>query len=147
MKSQHGGRHPHPQEISLDWIRDLYGIEVARVLKEGETDMHRVRNADEVERRLYEVYDQKLAAILCGTWFRLAAQGESVVRDRLSQSTYYRHRKKLADAGCAWDSTDVHLREDSLIPPGFRPILSDPRRLTEEDPLVKKALIGHPVAI
>ena len=146
LKAQHGD-HPHPQEISLNWIRDLYGIEVGRVLKEGLADMERVRNADEVERRLYEVYDQKLAGILCGTWFRLAAQGETVVRGRLPRRTYYRHRKLLADAGCVFEGTDVYVREDSLIPANFRPVLSDPRRLTDVSPLVKECLLGHPVAV
>lgn len=146
LKAQHGD-HPHSQDISLDWIRDLYDVEVGRVLKEGHADMEWIRTADEVEHRLYEVYDQKLAAILCGTWFRLAAQGETAVRGRLPRRTYYRHRKLLADAGCAFEGTDVYVREDSLIPAGFRPVLSDPRRLTEESPLVKEALLGHPVAV
>ncbi len=146
LKAQHG-EHPHPQDISLDWIRDLYDVEVGRVLKEGHADMKWIRTTDEVERRLYEVYDPKLAAILFGTWLRLAAQGETAVRSKLPRPTYYRHRKKLADAGCAFEGTDVYLREDSLIPANFRPVRSDSRRLTDESPLVKEALLGHPVAV
>ncbi len=146
LKAQHG-EHPHPQDISLDWIRDLYDVEVGRVLKEGHVDMKRIRTTDEVERRLYEVYGPKLAAILFGTWLRLAAQGETAVRSKLPRPTYYRHRKKLADAGCACEGTDVYLREDSLIPANFRPVRSDSRRLTDESPLVKEALFGHPVAV
>ena len=146
LRAQHGD-NPLVQDVSPDWLRSLYDIEVARVLKEGQSDMEWVRTADEVERRLYQVYESRLAQALWGTWLKLAAQGETAVRSKLTRPTYFRHRKQLADAGCSWDSTDVYVREDSLIPEGFRPVRSDPRRLAGESPLVKEALFGHPVAV
>ena len=147
LRAHQHGDNPLVQDVSPDWLRSLYDTEVGRVLKEGQADMEWVRTADEVERRLYQVYESKLASTLYGTWLKLAAQGETAVRSRLAERTYYRHRKQLADAGCSWDSTDVYVREDSLIPAGFRPVRSDPRRLAEESPLVREALFGHPVAV
>jgi II/X family phage/plasmid replication protein len=147
LQSEHGGEKPHAQDISLEWVKDVYDVEVARVLKDGEADMKWVRSAESVEYRLYDVYENRLAQALYGTWLKLAANGEDAVRAKLTKATYHRHRKKLAEAGCAWHGTDVYIREDSLIPSDFRPVRSDSRRLTDESPLVKEALLGHPVAV
>lgn len=146
LKSQYGG-NPHPQDVSPQWVTSLFMVEVARVLKEGASDMEWIRNANEVEARLYEVYGAKLAGTLLGTWHRLAAHGDTAVRARLTKATYYRHRQQLADVGVSWISTDVYVRENSLIPRGFYPSLTDPRRVTGQDPLVSECLMGHPVSM
>lgn len=133
-------------EAALDALESLLDRNVAAVLKEAEHDMETVRTTEEVEARLYEVYDGRLAAVLFGTWLRLAASGEEHVRRSIPRPTYYRHRAQLADAGIAWDATDVYIREQSFIPAGFRPVRSDPRRLSGESLEVKELLLPYALA-
>ena len=84
--------------------------------------------------------------VLFGTWLRLAASGETHVRNNMAKATYYLHRKQLAEAGIAWDATDVYIREQSFIPAGFRPVRSDPRRVTGECLEVKELLLPYALA-
>lgn len=133
-------------QAALDALEAILDRNVGTVLKEAEHDMDTVRTTEEVEARLYEVYEGRLAAVLFGTWLRLAASGEEHVRRALPKMTYYRHRKQLAEAGIAWDATDVYIREQSFIPAGFRPVRSDPRRVTGECIEIKELLMPYALA-
>jgi hypothetical protein len=56
-------------------------------------------------------------------------------------STFYRQRRQLLDAGCAWNASDVQIvPRCSAIPAGFSPVRRDPHRLTEEADEVKHKL-------
>lgn len=131
---------------TLFGLNSILDRDVAAVLRDAEHDMKTVRTTEEVEARLYEVYDTRLAAVLFGTWLRLAASGEEHVRRTLPRPTYYRHRAQLAEAGIAWDATDVYIREQSFIPAGFRPVRSDPRRISGESLEVKELLLPYALA-
>lgn len=133
-------------QAALDALEAILDRNVGTVLKEAEHDMETVRTTEEVEARLREVYEPRLAMVLFGTWLRLAASGEGHVRNNMAKVTYYRHRKQLAEAGIAWDATDVYIREQSFIPAGFRPVRSDPRRLSGEAIEVKELLMPYALA-
>lgn len=133
-------------QAALDALEAILDRNVGTVLKEAEHDMETVRTTEEVEARLREVYEPRLAMVLFGTWLRLAASGEAHVRDNMARRTYYLHRKQLAEAGIAWDATDVYIREQSFIPAGFRPVRSDPRRLSGECLEVKELLMPYALA-
>lgn len=140
------GRTGTAGQAALDALEAILDRNVGTVLKEAEHDMETVRTTEEVEARLREVYEARLAMVLFGTWLRLAASGESHVRNNMAKVTYYRHRKQLAEAGIAWDATDVYIREQSFIPAGFRPVRSDPRRLAGECLEVKELLMPYALA-
>ena len=106
LKTQYGD-NPTAAEVMLSELEALQDRESARVLKEGKTDMDTVRSTEEVRARLREVYEDRLAKTLFGTWLELAALGEDAVRSSMTRRSYYRHRSQLAEAGIAWDSTDV----------------------------------------
>ena len=90
------------------------------------------------------MYSQKLSNHLFGTWMQLATLGERVVKHEMPARTYYRQRKQLTDAGCAWNASDVQIvPRHSTIPLGFAPVRSDPRRLTEEADQVKYKLQSY----
>lgn len=146
LKTQYSDT-PTAGQVMLSELETLQDRETARVLKEGQTDMDTVRSTEEVEARLREVYDDRLSRLLFGTWLQMAALGEDALRKNLARRTYYRHRSLLADAGIAWDTTDVYIREATLIPAGFRPVRSDPRRIVGESPQVKEALLPHSLAV
>ena len=133
-------------DAALDALEALLDRNVGTVLKEAEHDMETVRTTEEVRARLKEVYEPRLASLLFGTWLQLAALGEDGVRRALPKVTYYRHRKQLAEAGIVWDATDVYIREQSFIPAGFRPVRSDPRRLSGEAIEVKELLMPYALA-
>lgn len=133
-------------QVALDALEAILDRNVGTVLKEAEHDMETVRTTEEVRARLHEVYEPRLASLLFGTWLQLAALGEDGVRRALPKVTYYRHRKQLAEAGIVWDATDVYIREQSFIPAGFRPVRSDPRRLSGESLEVKELLMPYALA-
>ena len=133
-------------QAALDALEAILDRNVGTVLKEAEHDMETVRTTEEVRARLHEVYEPRLAGVLFGTWLQLAAIGEDALRRDMARATYYLHRKQLAEAGIAWDATDVYIREQSFIPAGFRPVRSDPRRLSGECIEVKELLMPYALA-
>lgn len=135
------GHQPLVSELSREYVELLHDREVFKLLKEGAEEMETVRKHREVRDRLHDVYGSTLANMLFGTWLQFAALGEKVALEKMSRPTFYRHRKQLIEAGVTWNSADVHVDErPSLIPAGFSPVRSDPRRLTEEAPEVVKQL-------
>lgn len=136
----YGGK-PLAMNTALQHLEGVHDHETGRVLREAQQHMEMVRTTDEVRARLREFYDERLATLLFGTWLQLAAIGEDGVRRSVPRRTYYRHRTQLAEAGIAWDATDVYIREQSFIPAGFRPVRTDPRRVCGESLEVKKALL------
>jgi hypothetical protein len=135
------GHAPLVSELDEAYLLAIYDREVARLLREGGPTMKTVRKHHEVRDRLYEKYEERLAGLLFGTWFQLAALGEKVTREKMADSTFRRHRSQLQEAGVAWHGADVHVVEVASILPGdFSPVRSDPRRVVGEDPRVIEQL-------
>ena len=130
---------PTIYDVTRDYLEDIFDVELSRVLREVGTDMETVRKTMDVQQRLHEVYERRLANVLFGTWLSLAAQGEEVVKERLSKPTFYRHRTQLAEAGVSWLGSDVHIVE-SAIPQGFSLRRASPFRLRDEAFEVVQAL-------
>lgn len=128
------GTKPSVLEVTREYLERVHDREVARLLKEGKSQMETVRTHKEVSRRLHETYSEnpQLANLLFGTWLQLATLGETEVKVNMSPRTYYRQRKQLSDAGVSWQTTDVYVSKHSAIPVGFSPVRHDPRRLTDE---------------
>lgn len=139
------GDLPYIGQIDMNKLYDVYDREVCRFLKEGVSDMEIVRNAHDVERRLYSEYGTRLAGSLVGTWYMLTTLGEDSVKKRMKKANYYKHLKLLREAGVSWTGTDVVLKSSSLIPAGFSPIRTDSRRLVGECKEVKKRLMQYRV--
>lgn len=135
------GYSPLVREITEEYINRVYDTEVQRFLKEGAKELELVRDAQAVQRRLREVYDDRLAGLLFGTWYQLTTLGEDFVKKSYAKRTFYRQRKQLVDASISWHGTDVILRENhSAVPVGFSPTRSDPRRNVIELPEVRDKL-------
>lgn len=139
------GHKPLVAEITDEYLNNVHDHEVTRFLKEGAKEMKIVRDAHEVEKRLYSVYDSRIAGILLGTWFKLSTLGEEYVKKSVPKTSFYRQRNQLKDAGVSWLGTDVVLVRTSLIPADFSPVRSDQRRLVQQHQTVteKLASIRH----
>lgn len=136
------------ERIGPNWAGEIYDREVGKVLREGRAEMEKVRTNDAVHDRLYDVYEDRLASVLYGTWLKFSAQGEDRVRGSMKRSTFYLHRKQLADAGVSWNGTDVYVASGVLaFPESFSPVRSDPRRLVGEDVHVTIQLLPWKVAV
>lgn len=132
---------PRVKEVESAWLCEVHDREVTRLLREAQGEMDIVRTHREVSRRLSEVYGQRLANTLFGTWLQLSALGEAEVRKTLSKPTWYRQRKQLVEARVSWHGGDVVLAPSkSAVPAGFSPVRSDPRRLIEIDRTVHEKL-------
>lgn len=135
---------PAAADVSVDWIEEVHNRDMRRLIREGSSDMRTVRTAAAVKRRLYHVYSPALASALWGTWLELSAMGEKSARQRLSRPTFYRHRRKLQDAGCSWHDSDVRLDPRvRLVPEDFVPLPHDPRCADNEAPEVVAALAPY----
>ncbi len=135
------GHPPTVGELTTEYLISLHDGEVARLLKEGSSDMETVRKNREVRDRLFEVYKSRLAGVLFGTWLQLAALGEKATCANLTRPTFYRQLKQLQDAGVAWHGGDVRIVEvASILPANFSPVRKDARRLVGEDAKVVELL-------
>jgi II/X family phage/plasmid replication protein len=141
------GEQPTVVMMTRDYLEGVHDGEMARLVREGKDDMETVRKHNEVNARLHQVYDKRLANDLFGVWLQFAALGEKVARQHIPRSTFYWQRKKLQEAGISWNAADVQVIESSsAIPAGFSPVRSDPRRLTGEAPEVSAALFPYLLA-
>ncbi len=134
---------PKVGQLTEGYITDLFDREIAKMLREGQTAYEIVRTAEAVLERLYGRYSGARASALYGTWLKFAALGEEVARRKMSDRTFYRHRKEMTEAGVSWHGADVALVEAGPIPAGFSPIRSDPRRVTGEDARVVTLLAPY----
>lgn len=120
---------PYVEDIEKGWLEMKHDNDVIKLLREGRSEYETVRTAREVRNRLHSIYGSSLANNLYGVWLQFSTLGENEARTVMSRPTYYRQRKQLMEAGCAWHGTDVMLREYSAIPQGFSPVRSDSRRM------------------
>ena len=128
-------------DLDRAYLEGVHDREATRLLREGQCDMEAVRTHREVKARLDAHYPGELAGRLFGTWLQFAALGEKVVKASMKPRTFYWQRKKLTDVGVEWLGADVRIVSTlSLVPDGFRPVRSDPRRLSGEHPAVAAAL-------
>ncbi len=142
------GHRPTVAQLTPAYLADLAELEVTRTLREG-NHMRTVRTHEEVKTRLHEVYSHKpeTARNLFGTWLQLAALGENVTKQGMPPRSFYRHRKQLQDAGCAWHGSDIGVVEGlRLVPADFTPRPGDLRHLAAEDPLITELLTPYRAA-
>lgn len=131
-------------DLDRAYLEGVHDREATRLLREGQCEMEAVRTHREVKARLDAVYPGELAGRLFGTWLQFAALGEKVVKGSMNRATFYRQRKQLTDVGVEWLGADVRIVSTlSLVPDGFRPVRSDPRRLAGEHPAVAAALAAY----
>ncbi len=126
--------------MTRDYLETVHDREASTLLREGQSNMETVRKFREVDNRLRHLYGNELGSILFSTWSRFVAVGEKEARKGMTRATYFRHKKQLQDAGCAWYASDLTLICNNAIPQGFSPVRSDPRRLTAEAPGIASAL-------
>jgi|SRR5579859_1330399 len=138
FKADFGGV-PLVSEVPFDYLSSVHFAEVGRVIREAKSDMDTVHTAREVRARLQEVYGKRRARGIYASWVLLASQGETESRSDMSRATFYRHRKLMAEAGCAIHGTDMrHLLD--VAPIRFVPGLAAPQRLRGELPIIQQKL-------
>lgn len=123
---------PNIGNIDNEYLYNIYKKEVSRIMNEGKEERSRVNKAVDVERRLKEVYNETLANLLLGTWYRLSLFGEEKVKKDMKKSTYYWHKKKIKDAGITWLFSDVAIvKNDINNVLEFRPYKDNEKCMTE----------------
>ncbi len=146
LDADHSGK-PLVSEISTEYLRKLHYREVRRLVREGEAEVKTVRKQKDVRDRLLQVYDQRKAGLLLGTWHQLVTLGEKETRRHIPPRTYYRHKKQLIEAGVTWVGSDVLVvPKASSLPADFSPTERSPYRLAGEDPAVVAQLAPYRAA-
>ncbi len=150
--------HPLTSKIPLiqtDWLRATHNKEVKKVIREADSDMTIVRDSQGVLRRLQSVYVYekgekkgqvrgRLVRSLFSTWVQLSALGDNSVKSQMKEWSYYDHRRKLLDAGCAWTGSDVRVLDADQLPDSdFVPVSSDVRCSSSEHPAITRMLEEH----
>lgn len=141
LKTDFGGK-ALAKDVTMDYVVRVHDLETLRVIRESEQDMNTVRQTQDVQRRLYDIYGTIQGGHLYGIWLTFSTIPEEQLRVKLSRPTFYRHRKQLQDAGVSWISTDVQIVQ-TAIPEGFSLRRSDPRRLSGESDAVRIALMPY----
>jgi hypothetical protein len=135
------GEKPRVGEISADYLRKLHHREVRRLVREGEAEVKTVRKQKDVRDRLLDVYDQRKAGLLLGTWHQLVTLGEKETRRHIADRTYRRHKKLLLDAGVTWIGSDVLVvPKVSSLPADFSVGPKSPYRVAGEAPAAVEKL-------
>lgn len=136
-----GGEKPRVDQVSESYLRDLHYREVRRLVREGEAEVKTVRKQKDVRDRLLEVYDQRKAGLLLGTWHQLVTLGEHETKRVMQRRTFYRHKQLLREAGVSWVGSDVVVvPKRSSLPDDFSPTERSPYRVAGEDPAVSRKL-------
>lgn len=131
---------PCVKDIKLEYLQSLYENEIKKIIKEGDSSMKTVRNAQGVQNRLYSLFSSQKASVMLGTWYMFTTLGEDYAKTQMSESTFYRHKKDLKDSGISWLGTNVTLKDSNLIPLDFTPLLKDVRIFNHTDEKIIKAL-------
>lgn len=146
LDTDHEGK-PRVDRVSDDYFRSLHYREVRRLVREGEADVKTVRKQKDVRDRLLDVYDQRKAGLLLGTWHQLVTLGEYETRKHIPRTTWYRHKQLLSEAGISWIGSDVVIVPTrSSLPDDFSPTENSPYRLSGEDPAVAAKLAPYRAA-
>ena len=146
LDDDHDGK-PRVSEVSADYLRKLHYSEVRQLVREGDAEVKTVRKQKDVRDRLLEVYDQRKAGLLLGTWHQLSTLGEKETRKHIADSTFRRHKQLLRDAGVTWIGSDVLVvPKVSSLPADFAPTERDRRRRPGEDPAVAAKLAPYRAA-
>jgi II/X family phage/plasmid replication protein len=149
LKADFGGK-PTVVQVTDAYLEAVHDREVAKFLKEGQSDMETVREAQDVVRRLGAIYAHRqrggLTATLYGLWVQLATIGEGEVKKHYPLSTYKRLKKQLAEAGISWAGTNVMLRE-TAIPADFSLCRTSRYRDAQEDPRITELLRSYREAV
>jgi II/X family phage/plasmid replication protein len=123
-----GRKYPKVSEITDEYLTNIYTKEMQKLLKEGKSEMDTVRNNDTVQDRLISVYGRRASTALMSFWMHLSGLGEERTISTYSKATYYRHRKKLMDAGVSWHNSNIYiLPPQSLLPVDFQPLRTSAR--------------------
>lgn len=137
LAADNKGEKPSVAWLTREYLESVHDREMARLLREANSTMETVRTHLEVSRRLEMFYKPELANRLFGTWFQLATLGEEIVKGKMPARTFYRQRKQLQQAGCSWQAANVKIVPQlSVIPLGFAPVRTSPRRLADQAPQV-----------
>lgn len=134
---------PH---IQTTWLRNLHDKEVKKVIREADSDLTIVRDSQAVRKRLSTVYAgrDRLVRSLFSTWVELSALGDNTVKSQMKEWSYYDHRRKLLDAGCAWTGSDVRVLDADQLPASdFVPVSTDLRCSSSEHPDITRMLEEH----
>ncbi|WP_119067651.1 phage/plasmid replication domain-containing protein [Rubrobacter indicoceani] len=131
--------------IQTTFLQEVHDHEVKKVIREANSDLTIVRDSQSVLKRLSAVYAgrDRLIRSLFSTWVQLSGLGENTVKVNMKEWSFYDHRKKLLDAGCAWRGSDVRMGEEVREIMSFMPVATDPRCTSEEHPEVTRLLEVH----
>lgn len=117
--------------INDEIIKNVYEMEVNKLINIKSADMDIVFNSQDVSIRLFNIYSKNKARSLLGTWHNLSIHGKEFTKSTMSLRTYYDHLKCLIDANISWTGTDVVLLSDNeqIYPLNFQPIPSSPYQI------------------
>jgi hypothetical protein len=141
------GHKPTVADVTEDYLKPVHDREMARLIREGKSEMKTVRKQKDVLQRLHDLHNQRLAGVLFGTWSQLSTLGEKITRDHMKRATFYLHRKQLQDSCVAWVGSDVLVLDNvASFPQDFAPVRTDPRHVCGEDPVVAAKLAPYRAA-
>ena len=113
------GQTPLVKQITTEYLKQSWEHNINKLINEGNNTMYtKIKNTYDVDTRLQQIYEYKLANTLFGTFIKLATFGENHTKQQMSKATFYRHKQLLSDVGISWIGTDITINK-SIIPDDF----------------------------
>jgi hypothetical protein len=70
-----------------------------------------ILETEDVKTKIFKTYGNRVGVILLGVWLIQKVLGVETLRSFTKQSTFFRYRKSLIDAGCSWDGKNHDFKE------------------------------------
>lgn len=112
--------------INEMYLNEMFDNEIRKVFKIAEGDMKMYNKYDVVAQRLYGMYETSLANSLLNFWSMASVKGDKNIKTMFKESTYYKYKKKLKNAGITWIGSDLKIdgKVNNVL---FIPLLSSDR--------------------
>ena len=97
----------HIRILNLNYkiFEKVWELEFMKLLKFMNNDFKKVKYKEDVEKRLFTYYDEKLGLILYNFYLSIMNDGIEKVKNRMSKTTFYRQKNQLLEAGIDFSQT------------------------------------------
>lgn len=114
LESLYNKKYIRLRNIFYNDLKNVWSEEFMKLLKFYDNELVVVRNREKVKNRLYSIYGLTKGKNLYDFWCSLIVDGDLVVKNNMSKSSYYRKIKLLKDVGVDF-SQKLDIKEDNFI--------------------------------
>lgn len=108
-------------KVNYEDLEGIWRDEFMKLLKLFDSDLGVVRTRDSVQKRLFEIYGESTGGDLYNFYLLLIMEGQKILKNRISKTTYYRKLKMLKEANVDFTQSDIKIEFDETGVVDFDP--------------------------